>query len=106
MANHVTHIDQIKSERFSLGNIDAFTPLHNRILVERAEAVGKVGSIIIPSAAQEIPQRGIVRSVAKQVSWVGVGDVVMFATRGRHEVTHGGKLYNIIAQNDLYGVID
>ncbi len=105
MAN-VTHIDQIKSERFALGNIEAFQPMHNRILVERAEAIGKVGSIFIPSEAQEIPQRGIVRKVAKQVTWVRPGDIVMFATRGRHEVLHDGKLYNIIAQNDLYGVVD
>ena len=81
-----------------------FTPLKGRILVEREPAVDRIGSILLPEGAGDRAHKGTVISIGKDVTWVKTGDVVHFSARGRPEVHIGSALFNVIAEQDLYGV--
>lgn len=81
-----------------------FRPLSGRLLVEREPAIEQIGSIILPDAAQQRAHKGTVRAIGKGVTWVGVGAVVRFSARGRPQLQIGPNVYNVIAEQDLYGV--
>lgn len=91
-------------------------PLNDKILVERLEADEKTtGGIILPDTAKEKPKQGKILAVGdgklldtgKRASFqVKVGDRVLFTTYGGTEVTHEGKEYLIMAEDDLLAVVD
>ena len=65
----------------------AFTPLHDRVLVERVESEEKTkGGLIIPDSAKEKPAEGKV---------VAVGT----------EITLDGKEMLIMKESDIMGII-
>ena len=93
-----------------------FRPLHDRVVVKRAEAETKsAGGIIIPDTAGEKPQQGEVVSVgpggrdeAGKLIPIDVkkGDKVLFGKWSGTEVKIDGKDLLIMKESDIMGVLD
>ena len=93
----------------------AFTPLHDRVLVERVESDEKTaGGLIIPEAAKEKPAEGLVIAVgagAKDEDGdriamdVKEGDKILFGKWSGTEVTIDGKELLIMKESDIMGII-
>ena len=93
----------------------AFTPLHDRVLVERVEGDEKTaGGLIIPDSAKEKPAEGIIVSVGAGLRDDGgeriamdvkKGDKILFGKWSGTEVTVDGKELLIMKENDILGVI-
>jgi chaperonin GroES len=91
-------------------------PLHDRILVKRAEESEQKSSagIIIPDTAKEKPQRGTVVAVGegkkddngKRIPVdVKEGDEVLFGKYAGTEVKIEGEEYLIMHETDILGVL-
>ena len=93
-----------------------FRPLHDRVVVRRAEGDTKSkGGIIIPDNAKEKPQEGEVVAVgpgARDESGVLVpldvkaGDLILFGKWSGTEVKIDGEDLLIMKEADIMGVID
>ena len=93
----------------------AFTPLHDRVLVERVEGDEKTaGGLIIPDSAKEKPAEGVIVSVGaglrdddgERIALdVKKGDKILFGKWSGTEVTVDGKELLIMKENDILGVI-
>ena len=93
----------------------AFTPLHDRVLVERVEGDEKTaGGLIIPDSAKEKPAEGMIVSVGAGLRDEGgeriamdvkKGDKILFGKWSGTEVTVDGKELLIMKENDILGVI-
>ncbi len=93
----------------------AFTPLHDRVLVERVESDEKTaGGLIIPDSAKEKPAEGVVIAAgegAKDDSGnriamdVKAGDKVLFGKWSGTEVQVDGKELLIMKESDILGII-
>lgn len=92
-------------------------PLHDRVLVKRAEEAEQKSSagIIIPDTAKEKPQRGKVVSVGegkkddsgKRIPMdVKVGDEILFGKYAGTEVKLDGEEYLIMHETDILGVLE
>jgi chaperonin GroES len=91
-------------------------PLRDRILVERIEeAEQRIGGIIIPDAAKEKPQSGLVIAVGTgrindkgQVFPLDVkeGETVLFGKYSGSEIKIDGKEYLILREDDVLGVLE
>ena len=91
-------------------------PLNDKILVERVEADDKTaGGIILPDTAKEKPRQGRVLALGdgklletgKRANFqVKEGDRVLFTSYGGNEITHDGKEYLIMTEDDLLAVVD
>ncbi|SFD12633.1 co-chaperone GroES [Tropicimonas isoalkanivorans] len=94
----------------------AFTPLHDRVLVERVESEEKTaGGLIIPDSAKEKPAEGLVVAVgagAKDESGqriamdVKEGDKILFGKWSGTEIKLDGKELLIMKESDILGVIN
>jgi chaperonin GroES len=90
-------------------------PLQDRILVRRVEEEEKTqGGIIIPDAAKEKPQEGIVIATGKgkvgddgSVTPLDVsnGDRVLFGKYSGNEVTLDGEDYVILREDDVLAIV-
>ena len=91
-------------------------PLHDRVLVKRAEEAEQKSSagIIIPDTAKEKPQKGTVVAVGegkkddngKRIPLdVKAGDEVLFGKYAGTEVKIEGEEYLIMHETDLLGVL-
>ena len=93
----------------------AFTPLHDRVLVERVESEEKTaGGLIIPDSAKEKPAEGMIvacgegaRKDSGELSPMAVkeGDKVLFGKWSGTEVTVDGKELLIMKESDILGII-
>ena len=93
----------------------AFTPLHDRVLVERVESDEKTkGGLIIPDSAKEKPQEGLVVAVGdgardddgdRIAMDVKAGDRILFGKWSGTEVTIDGKELLIMKESDILGII-
>jgi chaperonin GroES len=93
-----------------------FRPLHDRVVVKRADAETKSsGGIIIPETAGEKPQQGEVIAVgagARDESGkivpldVKKGDKVLFGKWSGTEVKIDGKELLIMKESDIMGIMD
>ena len=93
-----------------------FRPLHDRVVVKRAEAETKsAGGIIIPDTAGEKPQQGEVVSVgpggrdeAGKLIPIDIkkGDKVLFGKWSGTEVKIDGKDLLIMKESDVMGVLE
>lgn len=93
-----------------------FRPLHDRILVERAEAeTVTAGGIILPDSSKEKPTQGTVLRVGNgyvkddgsvRALDVNEGETVMFAEWAGTEVKIDGEKYTILKESDVIGVLD
>ena len=91
-------------------------PLNDKIVIERLEADEKTaGGIILPDTAKEKPKQGKVISLGdgklledgkRAVFQVKVGDRVLFTSYAGNEVTHEGKEYLIMTEDDVLAVVD
>ncbi len=92
-----------------------FTPLHDRILVQRLEESETMrGSIIIPDSAKEKPSQGKVISVGKGKSNdegkvfpldVKAGDTVLFGKYSGTEIKLDGDDFLIMREDEVLGVL-
>ncbi|MEQ9245164.1 MAG: co-chaperone GroES [Nitratireductor sp.] len=93
-----------------------FRPLHDRVVIRRAEGELKSsGGIIIPDTAKEKPQEGEVIAVGpgsrddsgKLVPLdVKQGDIVLFGKWSGTEVRIGGEDLIIMKEADIMGIVD
>ena len=93
----------------------AFTPLHDRVLVERVESEEKTsGGLIIPDSAKEKPAEGLVVAVgagAKDEDGdriamdVKAGDKILFGKWSGTEIKLDGKELLIMKESDILGII-
>ena len=90
-------------------------PLHDRIVVKRIEEEGKTkGGIIIPDAAKEKPQEGMVVAVGpgrrgngKPIALdVKKGDRILFGKYSGTEIRLGDEEHLILREEDVLGVIE
>ena len=91
-------------------------PLHDRVLVERAEEKTQTsGGIIIPDSATEKPASGKVISVGKgklldsgdvRPLDVKVGDEVLFGKYAGTEVKVDGNTYLMMREEDIMGIVE
>lgn len=92
-----------------------FRPLHDRVLVRRAEAETKTaGGIIIPGTAEEKPAQGEVIAVGTgyvndngdvRPLDVKVGDTVLFSKWGGEEITIDGEELLVMEESKIIGII-
>lgn len=85
-------------------------PLHDRVLVEPAEAEQKTaGGIIIPDTAKEKPQRGKVIAVGggkkDEPLVVKVGDLVLYGKYSGTELNYDGKDYLMMRESDILAIV-
>ena len=90
-------------------------PLHDRVIVERIDAVEtSAGGIIIPDTAKEKPQEGKVIAVGKGKRKedgslitldVKEGDSILFSKYAGSEVTIDGDEFLIMREEDILGII-
>ena len=93
-----------------------FRPLHDRVVVKRANVEPKTaGGIIIPDTAGEKPQQGEViavgpggRDEAGKLTPLDVkkGDKVLFGKWSGTEVKIDGQELLIMKESDIMGVLD
>jgi chaperonin GroES len=93
-----------------------FRPLHDRVVVKRADAETKSsGGIIIPETAGEKPQQGEVVAIgagARDESGkivpldVKKGDKILFGKWSGTEVKIDGKELLIMKESDIMGILD
>jgi len=93
----------------------SFTPLHDRILVQRVEEGESVrGGIIIPDSAKEKPQQGKVISVGKGKSNdegkvfpldVKAGDDILFGKYSGTEIKLDGEEFLIMREEEVLGIL-
>lgn len=93
----------------------SFTPLHDRILVQRVEETESIrGGIIIPDSAKEKPQEGKVISVGKGKSNdegkvfpldVKAGDRILFGKYSGTEIKIDGEDYLIMREEEVLGIL-
>jgi chaperonin GroES len=90
-------------------------PLHDRVIVERAEERKTAGGIVIPDNAGEKPQRGVIKAVgpgkltndgALQAMSVKVGDQVLFGKYSGTDVKISEKDLLVMREEDIMGVIE
>lgn len=89
-------------------------PLGDRVVVKVDDSPElSPGGIVLPDAAQEKPQRGVVISVGEGKRLddgslapmdVKAGDRVIFSKYGGVEVRDGAEEYIILRQDDIYAV--
>ena len=86
------------------------TPLHDRVLVEAAEAETKSkGGIIIPDTATEKPQRGKVIAVGngkpEEPMTVKVGNTVLYGKYAGTELNVDGTDYLFMRESDILAIV-
>ena len=90
-------------------------PLHDRVIVERAEERKTAGGIVIPDNAGEKPQRGVIKAVGPgkltndgtlQAMSVKVGDEVLFGKYSGTDVKLSEKDLLVMREEDIMGVIE
>src|SRR3954469_2141043 len=93
-----------------------FRPLHDRVVIRRAEGELKSkGGIIIPDTAKEKPQEGEVIAVgpgARDESGklvpldVKLGDLILFGKWSGTEVKIDGEDLLIMKESDIMGIVE
>ncbi len=93
-----------------------FRPLHDRVVIRRAEGDTKSkGGIIIPDTAKEKPQEGEVIAVgpgSRDESGalvpldVKAGDLILFGKWSGTEVEIDGEDLLIMKENDIMGIVE
>ncbi len=90
-------------------------PLHDRIIVKRIEEEEKTaGGIIIPDAAKEKPQEGMVIAVGSGKREDGkvlaldvkAGDKVLFGKYSGTEIELDGDEHLIMREDDILGIVE
>jgi chaperonin GroES len=85
-------------------------PINDRVVVKPAPAEAKTsGGIIIPDTAKEKPQRGTVVAVGpgkeNHKMTVKKGDTVLYGKYAGQEISHEGKEYLIMREDDILVIL-
>lgn len=85
-------------------------PINDRVVVKPAPADEKTsGGIIIPDNAKEKPQRGTVVAVGpgkeNHKMTVKKGDTVLYGKYAGQEISHEGKDYLIMREDDILVIL-
>lgn len=90
-------------------------PLHDRVVVERVEAEEKTASgIVLPGAAAEKPDMGVVISVGTgkkldngtlQAMCVKQGDKVIFGKYSGQAIKQDGKELLVMREDDILAIV-
>lgn len=90
-------------------------PLYNRVIIERNKAPEKTKSgLFIPTSSSKKPNNGTVLAVGAghlqdngelKPLVVHVGDTVVFSEYAGNTVTHNGKEYHILSEDEILGII-
>ena len=93
-----------------------FRPLHDRVVIRRAECdLKSKGGIIIPDTAKEKPQEGEVIAVGPgardesgkvQALDVKPGDRILFGKWSGTEIKLDGVEYLIMKESDIMGILE
>ncbi|MFI0849724.1 co-chaperone GroES [Mesorhizobium sp. IMUNJ 23232] len=93
-----------------------FRPLHDRVVIRRAEGeIKSKGGIIIPDNAKEKPQEGEVIAVGPGLSDesgklipldVKAGDTILFGKWSGTEVKLDGEDLLIMKESDIMGIVE
>ena len=90
-------------------------PLHDRVIVKRVDEEEKTaGGIIIPDAAKEKPQEGMVVAVGSGKREDGkvlaldvkAGDKVLFGKYSGTEIELDGDEHLIMREDDILGIVE
>lgn len=91
-------------------------PLHDRVLVERVEAISKTaGGVILPDNAKEKPAEGIIIATGPGMIMdngvrrpldVKEGDRVLFARHGGSELKVDGKTYLMMKESEIHAIVE
>jgi chaperonin GroES len=91
-------------------------PLQDRILIKRIQEEEKTkGGIIIPDAAKEKPQEGIVVAVGdgkvldngqRLAPSVKAGDKILFGKYSGTEIKVDGEEHLILREDDILGIVE
>ena len=91
-------------------------PLQDRILIKRIQEEEKTkGGIIIPDAAKEKPQEGIVVAVGdgkvldngtRVAPGVKAGDKILFGKYSGTEIKVDGEEHLILREDDILGIVE
>jgi len=91
-------------------------PLGDRVLVEREKAEEKTaGGIVLPDAAKQKPQRGVVLAVGegkllkdgtRKALQVKKGDTIYFTAWAGDEYKSNGKDVLVMREEDILAVVD
>ncbi|WP_458701350.1 co-chaperone GroES [Sulfurospirillum sp. 1307] len=86
-----------------------FTPLGQRVLIERVEEPTTTASgIIIPDNAKEKPLNGKVVAISKEIAEQGqiaVNDTVVFGKYAGTELSLDGKEYLVMEEKEILGIL-
>ena len=92
-----------------------FTPLHDRILVQRADAADKTpGGLFIPENAKDKPIEGeviaagngkILENGSVRPLELKAGDTVLFGQYSGTEIKIDGETYLIMREEEVLGVV-
>lgn len=81
-------------------------PLVTNILVKSLEPEKvTAGGILIPDTAEEKPEMGKVLAVGEKVSFVKVGNTVMYKKWGGNEVKLDGEELMLILEEDILAIV-
>lgn len=85
-------------------------PINDRVVVEPAKAKEKTsGGIILPDTAKEKPQEGKVISVGPGKDNIAMtvkkGDKVLYGKYAGQEISHDGKDYLIMREDDILVIL-
>ncbi len=93
-----------------------FRPTDDRVLVEPCESDEvTAGGIILPDAAREKPQRGVIIATGpgklldsgkRGEMCVRVGDEVFYGKYSGTEIEFGADKYVVLRENDILAVVD
>ena len=92
-----------------------FRPLHDRVVVKRADPLTKTaGGIIVPDSAADKPQEGDVIAVGSGTRDeagkivpldVKAGDRIVFSKWSGTEITVDGTEYLVMKESDIIGIL-
>ena len=86
-----------------------FTPLGQRVLIERVEESTTTASgIIIPDNAKEKPLNGKVVAISKEIAdkgQIAVNDTVVFGKYAGSELSLDGKEYLVMEEKEILGIL-
>jgi chaperonin GroES len=108
------HVEEQLDSMESSQEKTMFKPLQDRIVIKQAEADEKIGSIIVPTQAQEKPLEGTVIAVGpgrvldtgeRIACSVKEGDVVLFTKFSGTEIEIEGATHLIVREGDILGIM-
>jgi len=81
-------------------------PTENRIVAKVQRQSPWVAGIKIPTSVLEPPNQGIVVAIGEEVRKIKIGQKIFWNKFAYQEIKAGDKLYMMVRENDVLGVIE